>query len=179
MNKLKNSKVYLAGPIQYIHDAGVKWREEAILRLKELGIKVFNPIKKPSPYISEIGEECEKVLDFIKNDDFEGGHTYVKEKIVRVDLRMVDLSDFLIVYINPEIHTCGTYHELFHAWEEKKPVLVFVEGGRKKVPAWLLGVLKPYYIFDSLNDIFEYLHKLDSGEEELDSKWILFDEEID
>ena len=177
-HQLRNAKAYLAGPIQYIDDSGVMWREQAIKLLKVMGIKVFNPINKPKPYMSEIKEECIKVQEYLNKGKFEEGHRFVKDKIVHVDLRMVDLSDFLIVYINPNVHTCGTYHELFHAWEQKKPVLIFVEGGRCKVPAWLLGIIKPKYIFDNLDSLCDYLVYLDMGLETLDSKWVLFDEEI-
>ena len=176
-HKLKNSTAYLAGPIQYVADAGVMWRENVIEYLHKMGIKVFNPINKPKPFVSEIKEEGKKVQQFIENNDFYAAHEFVKQDIVHVDLRMVDLSDFLIVYINPNFHTCGTYHELFHAWEQKKPVLVFIEGGRKKVPAWLLGIIKPKYIFNNITETMKYIDKLDKGEEPLDSKWVLFDEE--
>jgi len=176
MNKLKNSTAYLAGPIQYTEDDGVSWREVASKFCKDTGIHIFNPVLKPRPYVSEISDEIKIIQALIAEGKFEEAHQYVKEKIVHVDLRMVDLSDFVIAYIDPNIHTCGSYHEVFHAWEQKKPVLVFVEGGRNCTPAWLIGIIKPKYLFDNLTDLLHYLISLAMGDSEMDSKWVLFHE---
>ena len=175
MNKLKYSTVYLAGPIQYADDSGVSWRKQVKDFCDINKIRVFDPTNKPAPYMSEIAEEIRAIQDLIQQGKFQEAHEYTKDKVVKIDLRMVDLSDFVIGYIDPDIHTCGSYHEIFHAWEAKKPVLIFIKGGRKRVPAWLLGIIKPEYLFDNLEDLLVYVSLLNKGLVDMDvSKWILF-----
>ena len=41
-----------------------------------------------------------------------------------VDLRLVDISDFLIVSLDLNTHPCGTYEEIFLANRQKKPIII-------------------------------------------------------
>ena len=46
------------------------------------------------------------------------------KQIRPVDLRMVDICDFLIVNLDLEVHATGTYEELYWANRCIKPILV-------------------------------------------------------
>ena len=46
MNRLKRQRVYLAGAMDRVPDRGATWRENITPFLKDLGLVVFNPIKK-------------------------------------------------------------------------------------------------------------------------------------
>jgi uncharacterized membrane protein len=97
--------------------------------------------------------------------------------IRRVDLRMVDICDFLIVNLDLDIHACGTYEEIFLANRQKKPILIHVEQGRNAVPDWLLGTVPEEYIFDSWDDLYDYLNRVNGDEEwkDVHGRWYFFD----
>jgi len=73
----------------------------------------------------------------IENEQWEELRVEVK-KVVRADLHMVDLSSFMIVNYDVDVHMCGTYEELFIATNEGKPVLLVVKD-KKKLPLWIYG----------------------------------------
>ncbi|RLI98774.1 MAG: hypothetical protein DRP08_07850 [Candidatus Aenigmatarchaeota archaeon] len=175
-NHLYGATVYLAGAIQYDDDNGLSWRDFISLKMKDLGIKVYSPTNKPSPFVSEISEELGAVDKYIKEKNWDAAHDYIRDKIIRVDLRMVDKSDFVIARIDPEVHTCGTYHEIILATTQKKPVFIFIKGGVKNIPRWLLGLVRPRYIFDGIGNLLCYLYEIDRSCFTLNNKWILFDE---
>ena len=53
MNRLKGMACYLCGPMDRVPDGGVVWREDITPQLKELGVGVLDPCKKPSEYATE------------------------------------------------------------------------------------------------------------------------------
>ena len=97
---------------------------------------------------------------------------YVKE-YRHYDLRFVDISDFLIVVVDPTIPQWGTANEVYEAESEQKPRFVIIEGGMKKLPRWLFGVFESKDVFESLEALIEHLVKLDRGEIALDRRWVL------
>ncbi len=89
-----------------------------------------------------------------------GCYDLVEEEMIpirNVDLRMVAVSDFLIVNIDVETHACGTYNELFLANEQSKPILVHVEQGKRECPDWLLACLPHEHIFDTWDGLIKYM----------------------
>ena len=46
MNRLNNQRVYLAGAMDRVADRGTGWRDNITPFLQDLGVVVFNPIKK-------------------------------------------------------------------------------------------------------------------------------------
>ena len=53
MNRLANTRVYLAGAMDRVSDRGAGCRDNITPFLESLGVVVFNPIKKPTT----IGQE--------------------------------------------------------------------------------------------------------------------------
>ena len=178
MNKLNGSRCYLAGPIDYCGNDGVAWRRTISSFLRNRGVVVLDPTEKPISQLdgvpSEIGEEKRKTQALKETGKFEEFRAIAK-KIRSVDLRMTDLADFLVVYIDLAIPMCGTWEELFNANRQKKPIIVIIKGGPKGAPLWLHGTIHYKYMFDSLISAKSYLAHIDAGTEEMDGRWQLLD----
>lgn len=165
MNRLYNTSFYLAGPMDRAIDNGEKWRRWITPYLENLGIIVCDPSNKP------INKGCESQNDrlrwkqLLEDEKYE---EFGKEvKLLRViDLRLVDLTDCTICYLDPNIHMCGSYEEVFHANITKKPILTCVEGGKKKAPGWMFGTIPHQHIFGDFESLLEYVNYIDSSEEE-------------
>ncbi len=171
MNKLNQARVYLSGPIDYAPDLGRGWRDEFIKQSKSLNLKIINPCDKPLPCEHEIKGEHRFVEIFRKNKDWKNLQSFVKT-FRRQDLRFTDIADFLVIYVNKEIHMCGSYDELFVAERQKKPIFCIVEGGIECLPTWLFGVFKIENIFNSVSECVAHLNILNK-QEVLDSSWVL------
>jgi hypothetical protein len=83
------------------------------------------------------------------------------------------------VYVDRDIHMCGTYHELIQADIQKKPVLVIVKGGIERASAWLFGLIKPEYMFNDVDECVEFLINVDSGNQEVDDRWVIFRKDLE
>ncbi len=156
MERLKNQRVYLAGAMDRVADRGNGWRDSITPFLKELGIMVFNPIKKPTT----LGQEDEVTHRYkikLKSEKKYNELSSLMKTIRAVDLRLVDISDFLIVNLDLEVHPCGTYEEIFLANRSKKPVIVHMTQGKEYAPDWLFGTIPHQMIFSSWVEIKEYL----------------------
>lgn len=167
MNRLKGFKVYQIGPMDDVKDRGVGWREDLTPFLNSLGVSVFNPCDKPTKHAVEVGDAYNKrreLLEIAKTlsspyqiSEIFNEVTKIMKPIVSYDLRMVDLSDFVIMYIDRNAHMCGSYCEVSHAFIQRKPVIVMCEQGIYNVPDWLFGHGKHEMFFDSWEGVKKYL----------------------
>ena len=163
MNRLQNQRVYLAGAIDRVHDQGRGWRQQISPFLDSLGIIVFNPITKPT----EIGLEdndTHVVKTKLKSAKRYDELTSMMKVIRSVDLRLVDISDFLIVNLDLNIHPCGTYEEIFWANRQKKPILIHMVQGKENAPDWLFGTVPHQMIYSDWDDMYDYLKHIHSSE---------------
>ena len=103
MNRLKNQRAYLAGAIDRCPNLGIAWRESITPFLKEKGVTVLNPMKKSINLGNETGESRDHRLKLKESENYDQLSVMMKE-IRNIDLRMVDISDFLIVNIDLDIH---------------------------------------------------------------------------
>jgi len=156
MNRLKNQRVYLAGAMDRVKDRGNGWRDNITPFLEDLGVVVFNPIKKPSIVGKEDSETHKLKIKLKKEQNYKDLSALMKT-IRSVDLRLVDISDFLIVNLDLDIHPCGTYEEIFWANRQKKPIIVHMEQGKQSAPDWLFGTIPHEMIFSSWFNVKEYL----------------------
>ena len=173
-NRLRNQRVYLAGAIDRVDDKGRGWREEITPFLKSLGVVVFNPILKPT----EIGLEdndTHLIKHKLKSQKRYDELSSMMKVIRSVDLRLVDISDFLIVNLDLSIHPCGTYEEIFWANRQKKPILIHMVQGKEHTPDWIFGTIPHQMIYSDWNDIYAYLEHIHSSEN-IDShkRWYFF-----
>lgn len=178
MNRLKGTRGYLGGGIEFMVDLGVEWREQIIKETKELEINWLDPCNKPI----DIGIEDLKNHEIRKKLKKEGRFDEVAQemRIVRcVDLRMVDISDFLVVNIDVNAHTCGTYEELNLANRQKKPIIVRIKQGKECTPDWLLGTIPHQMIFSTWVEVLGYLKHIARDSSIYHHKrWYFFDFEI-
>jgi len=100
----------------------------------------------------------------------------VMNPIRRVDLRMVDISDWLAVNLDMDIHACGMYEEIFLANRQKKPILVHVEQGKRVAPDWLFATIHHDHIFDTWNELIGYVRHVACDEVVATyDRWCFFD----
>lgn len=174
---LRGTRAYMIGAMQYKNGQG--WRQEVESKLRVLGMVLFNPYRKP--FLHDIPEDekaRERLLGMMSIGNYDRVAEWMKE-IRNHDLRLVDISDFLIAYIDPRIVSYGTQEELTIAIREKKPVFVIVEGGKKNTPLWLMAMLPHKYIYDSVDDVIDTIKQIDSGQIELPSDhWKLLKPEL-
>lgn len=175
-NRLRGSACYLAGPMTACGDFGESWRKVITPHLRDLGVVVLDPTHKPI----EIGQEDAAArAEFVKmkeTGDLEGLRQVLKV-IRRVDLRCIDLSSFIIVRLDGT-DTVGTWEEIAMAVSQRKPTLIWLDGGLKKKDfnAWLLAQVKLEYVFESMEELLAYLKSIDeAAKHPEDHWWMLFD----
>jgi nucleoside 2-deoxyribosyltransferase len=171
-NLLAKTSTYLVGHMQYVE--GRDWREQVEAELEPLGIKLFNPYKKP--FVKDVDED-EDVREFIDRQMRKGYYSDVSERMKQVrsyDLNLVDRSDFIIAHLVPEVASWGSAEELVSAARMKKPVFVSMEGGKQKTPLWIMGMIPHHYVYDSVEEIIEMIKEIDKGNKPIDSdRWRL------
>jgi nucleoside 2-deoxyribosyltransferase len=171
MNRLKNQRVYLAGAMDRVADRGMGWRDSITPFLKSLGVVVYNPIKKPCSRGKE-DSETHRRKTLLKQQGEYNELSKVMKEIRSTDLRLVDISDFLVVNLDLETHPCGTYEEIFWANRQKKPIVVHVEQTKKFAPDWLFGTIPHEMIFSTWLEIRDYLNNINNSKDiETFNRW--------
>lgn len=172
MSVLRNAVVYLSGPIDAAADLGVGWRQKFIEQSAHLDLDIIDPCNKPAGCAPEV-EGSHRRADLLREQKrWTELQTFAK-KLRREDLRFTDISDFVVVYINKKIFTCGTWDEVFLAERQKKPIFAIVEGGLDGLPTWCFGVFELHEVFSSVEECIAHLDKINSGEIPLDDRWVL------
>ena len=176
-NNLYRTKTYLAGPMQYKNGEG--WRDKVQSKLEKMGVVVFSPYHKP--FMKDIQED-DNARKHIKELIEENNYDEVVDRMRMVrsyDLNLVDRSDFIIAYIDPQTPTFGTVEELVTAVRMKRPTFIAIEGGKDKCPFWIFGMFPHKYIYNSLEDIISIIRRINSGEKTIDSdRWRLLKPEL-
>ncbi len=159
LNRLKATRGYLCGAMDRVADGGAAWRINIQRELADLDAYWLDPTHKPI----DIGIEDGRTRDIANHMKSTGNYEVVDVQMrpIRcVDLRMVDISDFLIVNIDIETHACGTYEELFLANRQKKPIIVHMEQGKVNTPNWLLTTLPHQMIFSTWEEVYQYMRHI-------------------
>ena len=90
--------------------------------------------------------------------------------------RMVEVADFMIAYVDKDIHICGTYDEIFESLRRRKPTLIVHKGGKAEMSLWLRGKMNHNFVFESFDELYAYLEALHDGTVEPDyTRWVFFD----
>ncbi len=172
--RLCGLRAYLAGNIDLCPNGGVEWRRSLIPWLTLRDVTVFDPTNKPVGLISEDQENIGYRQQLKKEKEYDELSRVMRE-ISNIDLRMVDICDFLIAYINLNIYACGTIHEIALANSQKKPVLVVCKQGKSNVPDWLYGRLNHDEFFDDFHSLKDYLNQVDCDPAfEPNKRWLFF-----
>ena len=188
-NRLAGLICYEVGPIDRVDDRGGPWRDEISEFLFSLDVGVINPLKKGLDWGLESEESRQWRADsLLKAETLNSqGHIYDSNKIcdsvsdqmkdiVASDLRSVDKSDFIVAYIDLDIHTAGSYSEITHAALQRKPVIICCKQGKYKVPMWLYGLLNHQMFFSTWNEVKSYIQHVAYDEHvEHFKRWRFFD----
>jgi nucleoside 2-deoxyribosyltransferase len=173
-NRLNNQRVYLAGAMDRVADRGIGWRDSITPFLQSLGIVVFNPISKPTDIGLE-DHDTHQIKTKLKQMSRYDELSTMMKTIRAVDLRLVDISDFLVVNLDLDTHPCGTYEEIFWANRQKKPIIVHMVQGKNKTPDWLFGTIPHQMIFSSWEEIQNYLEHIHTSENiDTHKRWYFF-----
>lgn len=180
MNRLYGMRTYLVGAMESVPDGGTQWRSRITPWLNSRGVLVFNPCDKPLS--EETSRESPEDRAIRKRLLEQGKYDEMIEhaKMIRpTDLRMVDITDFIIAYIDKDSYATGTYEEISWANRQKKPILVVCEQGKREAPPWLFLMLKKAHhtIFDDWSSLQEYLDYIDECPDTPDTldRWMFFD----
>lgn len=178
INRLRDSICYLIGGIDFCKDQGKSWRKSIIHRCEEhnFGIKFLDPTNKLRGLQAEVGAEQDYIKMLKRDKNWNGLKSFMKI-IVRHDHRCVDISDFIIMYIDTDYHMCGSYFELQSALSQKKPYFIVVNGGKANAPNWLFGIVDYECIYDDLESVVLKLEEIDQGCP-LSSRWVLIRDQL-
>lgn len=136
-NHLKGARVYLSGPMDFVASRAKEkkygWRNRVSQFFKSYGVTVFDPWNKPKIRgLYEYGREDEITIKAREDWTYEAGIKGIAARgacaatfweTLHIDLRMVDISDFIIAYCPTNIYSVGTVHEIVAARQQRKPVL--------------------------------------------------------
>src|SRR5688572_23560233 len=134
---LRGSRVYLSGPMDFVASREQErergWRSQLRGFLADLGCTVFDPWNKPKVRgLHGYGVEDDTSIrardswTFQFDEDGDRARAKCAEgfwETVHIDLRMVDVSDFVIAYVPTNVYSVGTPHEIILARQQRKPVL--------------------------------------------------------
>jgi len=130
--------VYLCGPIDMDTNQGGKpWREKAIVLLKGIGVSSFSP--------AHAFGWCP-------------GDTTAARKMYTINRQAIKNSDAILVYVNPEVHTVGSYMEVQQATDFGKHVIVFSNNLSNTTNK--IAYLSQIPQFDSLYAAIQYINQL-------------------
>lgn len=136
-NLLQGARAYLSGPMDWVASRAEEkkcgWRVRVSQFLAHHGVTVFDPWHKPAVRgLHGYGEEDERSLEIREIWTFAWGAQGAAARAkcaagfgetVHIDLRMVDISDFVIAFCPTNIYSVGTPHEIVVATLQHKPVL--------------------------------------------------------
>lgn len=134
---LRGTRVYLSGPMDFVASRALEkkagWRVRVASFLRAFGATVFDPWSKPAVRgLHEYGREDEALPAVRDEWSFEPTVDGAKQRAkcadvfwrtMHIDLRMVDLSDFVVAYCPTNVYSVGTPHEIVVARQQHKPVL--------------------------------------------------------
>ena len=134
---LQNARVYLSGPMDFVASRAEEkrsgWRVRVGEFLRSFGAIVFDPWSKPKVRgLHEYGREDVATEKLREKWTFESTKEGAKSRsecaqvfweTMHIDLRMVDISDFIIAYCPTNVYSVGTPHEIIVARQQHKPVL--------------------------------------------------------
>ncbi|MFT5467667.1 MAG: hypothetical protein ACI8UO_002773 [Verrucomicrobiales bacterium] len=135
-NLLKNTRAYLSGPMDFVGSRVVEkylgWRAILAPILRALSVTVLDPWNKPPVlgHADEYGAEgllpakAQYELDFWTNSETRARFEQNFWETVHIDLRMTDISDFVVTFVPTNIYSVGTVHEIITARNQLKPVLL-------------------------------------------------------
>lgn len=162
MNNLTGHTCYLIGAIDDAKDYGVNWRKDFSKFLNKIKVGVFDPTAKPSGFVNETKDSVE-FLNKLKEEGDYGTLSKVMKKIVSIDLHYLDLSNFVVAYLDLDVRLTGSITEITYAALEKKPIIIICPQGKAKLPNWLYGMCDHRLFFDDIESSKQYINKVNNN----------------
>ena len=159
--KLRGTRVYLGGNIENCNDAAA-WRDRCTAVLGAVGVVCLNPLVDTFVGALKEDPELNAKLRKLRNQGKLGQVAAIMKRVVQKDLRMVDISDFLIFNLDADRPTWGTTHEIVQAAAQRKPIFIVIDS-RKKTPLWLLRYVPEQYIFETHEKLLNHLIRINNG----------------
>ena len=160
-HKLSGSRAYLSGPIDISEEKDHQWRPVLTRFLNDMGVLVFDPWSSEE---SLVFDKRTKLQRFKESGDWDAVRRLMKP-LIRLDLRALDVSDFIVVGWPPNARTTGTIHEIVLATDCSKPTLICCTGGLIHIPNWFFGIIpRLEYLFDDWNNLMAYIRAVDEGQ---------------
>lgn len=139
-NNLRGARAYLSGPMDFLstpserESKGWRLRVAEFLR-EELHVYPFDPTLKPKlrGLQDEYGREDTTSRRLREHWTFDSTRAAQAARgeiarefwpVLHLDLRMVDVSDFVIAYCPTSVYSVGTVHEIILTRQQHKPALV-------------------------------------------------------
>lgn len=176
-NRLSGLRTYLAGPVDRCPNGGIEWRANLTPFLENLGLIVLNPTNKPIDVGNEDLENKEYKRKLKENGDFSTLSELMKQ-IIKIDLRLCDIADFAIVFIDMDIFMYGTIHETILLSQQRKPILFCCKQGIKAMPDWIFGLCNYKEFFNDWTSLKKYLLMINCGSIEPSNRWLFFNKEV-
>lgn len=176
-NLLQKTRCYLIGHMQYENGRG--WREIVKKRLVTRNITFFDPYFKPFVHdIPEDEDSRSQMIHWMETEQYD----LVTSRMWSIrgyDLRLCDVCDFFIAHINPSVASWGSAEEITTVIKQKKPLFLSVEGGKKKTPLWLMGMMPHKYIYNNVDEVMDTIEAIDDGIIKINSdRWKLLKPEL-
>ena len=173
--RLFQTRGYLCGPMDKVADCGIDWRRKLIERLYFMGINWLDPTNKPCTRALEGEAEVALGHELLSERRYDEAAKMFRE-VRHIDLRLVDICDFVVARIDLSVPMCGTWEEIFWANRMQKPVIAVIVQGKANAPGWLFGTLPHHMIFSTMLQAEAYLKHI-SYEQEIDlaDRWAFFD----
>lgn len=182
MGKLDCAVGYMSGPMEFVADHGIEWRRKFVSLVSKAGLKIdlIDPTNKPGGIDVKIGENKAHQEALQKQGRWKELRDYVKS-YRRYDLRFVDISDFMVVVVDPRVPQWGTSNEVYTAEQQHKPMFFICDGGLKNLPRWLFDVIdldnpekgRRCNVFETVEQVVTELVSLDMGLYPMSNEWVL------
>lgn len=176
-NPLYKARCTVIGAMQHGTD-GRSIRSEMSERLGKHGIIVFDHYNKP---FAEAVPEDEDRRDYMKMLLENGEYDKLSDlrSIRTFDLKLIDVSDFIVFVFDPKVPTCGSWEEFFLANRAKRPIFFINAGGKKSTPFWVFWTIPHKYIYESTNTFYQTIDDICAGTHPIDNeRWKLLKPEF-
>ena len=181
----------LSGPIEFCDNGGENWRRQITPILQSMGVVVLDPTKMSNDIDEESRQKLFKKYRSEKN--YEALYK-LSDNMRKFDLRLVDVSDFIIALVDQNIPMCGTWEELATAVDQRKPILLVWIGskdqdgnfksGIEAMSSWGFAQFKCFQnngkyvidqsVFSNFDDLTDKLSQINNGKCEVDTRWVIF-----
>lgn len=176
---LYKTKCTVIGAMQFNGLNGKIIRDEITEQFKKYGIIVYNHYSQP--FIHTDAEESlvkqNKINEWMESEQYD--KVTELRNIRTFDLKLIDISDFIIFVYSSESKTCGSYEEFFEANRSKKPIFFVNLSHKKTTPAWILWTIPHRYIYSSMEELYKTIEEINNGSKSIDSeRWKLLKQDF-